>query len=92
MYCAQRLKAVGKKKDRMEIMAKNVEPANGSLYDVLQRRIADVRKSGMVNTCGNLLRYVTEGPSGPLLPSVCPGVFRMNLARKWDLPTSGGEN
>ena len=60
---------------------KNQEPGSGSLFDLLQRRIADVRKSGMVNTRSNLPKYVTEDPFGPRLPSVCPRVFRRKLAQ-----------
>ena len=59
----------------------NQQPDIGSLFGLLRRRIADVRKSGMVNARSNLLNYVTEDPCGPRLPSVFPILFRRKNAQ-----------
>ena len=71
----------GEKKDPREVKMKNQEPESGPLFGLLQRRIADVHKSGMVNTRSNLPKYVTEDPCGPRLPSVCPRVSRRKLSQ-----------
>ena len=46
-------------------------PPRPPLFDLLQRRIDDIRKSGMVNACSIPLQFVTEDPRGRRVPSSC---------------------
>ena len=71
----------GKKQDLMGVKMKDVAPEDGSLGDVSQRRIADIRMSGRANTRANLLKYITEGPAWPGSPGACRRVFRRKLAQ-----------
>ena len=70
-----------KKKVPMGIKMKDATPEDGSLYDVLQRRISDIRKEGRANTRRNLLKYITDGPDEPGFPDIHPLVFRRKMAQ-----------
>ena len=66
---------------------KDVAPEDGSLYDVSQRRIGDIRNAGRANTCSNLLKYILQ-------TTVMGRVFRLSALsfsggswRRWDLST-----
>ena len=69
------------KKNVEDLAIRGFKPGWGSLYDVVRRRMADVRARGMVNSPENLLYWDTEGPDGPRLPCATPRFFRKILAR-----------
>ena len=74
----------------MEIKTKDVAPGGGSIYDVLQRRIEDIRKAGRANTRINMLKYITDDPDGAGLPAVFPRVFRRKMAQVGFTPEESG--
>ena len=67
------------KKGPAQIKMKDGAREDGSLYYVLQRRIADIHNSGRANTCDNLLKYITGDPDGPGLQDVRHRVSRRKL-------------
>ena len=48
------------KKGPMVVKMKDVAPDNGSLYDFLRKRIADIQKSGRAIPRTNLLKYILQ--------------------------------
>ena len=59
----------------------NQSPDIWPLSGLLQRRIAEVRKSGVANARINLPNYGAEDTCGPRFPPVFPLVFRRKLAK-----------
>ena len=69
------------KKSASDLAIRGYKPEEGSLYDLIKGRMADVHASGQVNTSRNLLRWATEDADGPMLPRVGERFFREILAR-----------